>query len=969
MPSRRIPFAVHISYLFIGLLLAYAAITGSFQYIETRRLITTEVGQRYALIGQQAIGELQNLYRPAAMSTALLARQPLAQATSLEQRLDSLAWLATALDAQPNANSMYFGYASGDFFMLRRWRDNPQLQTLFQPPADTAWIVQSIQRKDGGMLGEHLFFRADLSLIERRGKPDYQFDPRQRDWYMQARNSSSLQVTRPYLFASTREAGLTFAKAASTGAGVAGLDITLRSLNQVLMASKVTPGTRIVLLNEEGQVLSSHLGPATMLATADGQGRLPQIGDFDLPMLETLMRETPASGGTFNSFEDPQGNAWEGGPISLPEFGGSRLTLWIASPHAELLAGVLASLQRGLYIVSGLLLLGILAAVGLSRLASRPLAGLTREAGKIQRFDFEEALEVESQIAEVVDLAEAMGNMKGTIKRFLQLSTALASETNFNSLLARLLREMQAVTGADASLIYLADADASHLELARVRQRGSLLDGHGLQVLVTGEDLGHPLLQGLDEQLPPRPLSVEELQTFFPALREIAHSLTLWVLPLRNRDGILLGALALLVDEQRHSLSKELMAFVRALSTTAAIALNTQRLIEEQKVLLESFIELIAGAIDSKSPYTGGHCQRVPELTKMLARAACAERQGPFAEFELTDDQWEELHIAAWLHDCGKVTTPEYVVDKATKLETLYDRIHEVRMRFEVLKRDAEIACLKALAAGGDAAALQAGLAAQLRQLDDDFAFVAQCNEGGESMTTEQLERLQALARRSWTRTLSDRLGISYEERQRKQRNPEPALPVSEALLADKPEHLFLRRERERLAADNPWGFKVSVPEYLYNRGELYNLCVRRGTLSEEERFKINEHIIQTIIMLEKLPFPRHLQHVPEIAGGHHEKMDGSGYPKRLTRAQMSVPARMMAIADIFEALTAIDRPYKQGKLLSEAIRIMGAMKQDQHIDPELFELFLRSGVYREYAERYLQPEQIDAVDIQVYLG
>ena len=233
----------------------------------------------------------------------------------------------------------------------------------------------------------------------------------------------------------------------------------------------------------------------------------------------------------------------------------------------------------------------------------------------------------------------------------------------------------------------------------------------------------------------------------------------------------------------------------------------------------------------------------------------------------------------------------------------------------------------------------------------------------------EHIARIQALAQRTWRRTLSDRIGISHEEQQRKQSIAEAELPTQEPLLADRPDHLFPRAPRDILKADNAWGFKVNVPEHLYNRGELYNLSIGRGTLAEEERYKINEHIIQTIIMLEKLPFPRHLQKVPEIAGGHHEKMDGSGYPKRLTGAQMSVPARMMAIADIFEALTAVDRPYKKGKTLSEAIKIMGFMQKDRHIDAELFALFLRSGVYREYAERYMPKELVDEVDIQAYLG
>ena len=351
----------------------------------------------------------------------------------------------------------------------------------------------------------------------------------------------------------------------------------------------------------------------------------------------------------------------------------------------------------------------------------------------------------------------------------------------------------------------------------------------------------------------------------------------------------------------------------------------------------------------------------------MLAQAACDAAEGPFAGYRLSDERWEALHIAAWLHDCGKITTPEYVVDKATKLETLYDRIHEVRMRFEVLKRDAEVAYWRQLAHGGDPAAAQAELARQLATLDEEFTFVAACNQGSESMPPEHVDRIRAIARRTWRRTLDDRIGLAHEELARKPATA-PNLPVEEPLLADKAEHVFARGPRDRVAPDNPWGFRMTVPEHLYNRGEIYNLCVGYGTLTEEERYKINEHIIQTIMMLERLPFPRHLKDVPEIAGGHHEKIDGSGYPKQLRGEQMSVEARMIAIADIFEALTAVDRPYKRGKTLSESLRIMQRMMWRQHIDPELFALFLRAGVYLDYARRYLQPEQIDAVDIEALL-
>jgi hypothetical protein len=289
-------------------------------------------------------------------------------------------------------------------------------------------------------------------------------------------------------------------------------------------------------------------------------------------------------------------------------------------------------------------------------------------------------------------------------------------------------------------------------------------------------------------------------------------------------------------------------------------------------------------------------------------------------------------------------------------------------MRFEVLKRDAEIACWRAVAEGGNPDALRAAMAAEHRALDDDFAFVASCNEGGEFMDPAKIERLKGIAARTWRRTLDDRLGVSYEERARKNRVPAPDLPVDEPLLADRADHVTLREAREMIGQENPWGIRVETPPHKINRGELYNLSVGRGTLTAEERYIINDHMTQTIMMLESLPLPRHLRNVPEIAGGHHEKMNGTGYPKRLKRDQMSPVARMMAIADVFEALTAADRPYKKAKPLSEAIKIMGFMKKDHHLDPELLDLFLRAGVWKRYAERFLDSAQMDEPDIDAVL-
>ena len=453
------------------------------------------------------------------------------------------------------------------------------------------------------------------------------------------------------------------------------------------------------------------------------------------------------------------------------------------------------------------------------------------------------------------------------------------------------------------------------------------------------------------------------------------RAVSMLTIPLSPRDGEVIGVLQLMnaLDPESGAVipfTPELVSFVEALAAQSAVTLENVNLLESQKLLMDALIKLVAGAIDAKSAYTGGHCERVPELAMMLAEAASAVDSGPLANFRFaSEEEWREFRIGAWLHDCGKVTTPEYVVDKATKLETIYNRIHEIRTRFEVLLRDAEIERLRAIhERGDDVAAADARFAERRAQLLDDFAFVAEANIGGEFMAPEKMARVGRIAEETWLRHFDDTLGLSQEEIRRRGQSPVQPLPVRENLLADKPWHV-VPREPERQAFDPAHGWQVTMPENLYNFGEVYNLGIARGTLTDEERFKINEHIIQTILMLEKLPLPKSLRRVPEYAGTHHETMIGTGYPRRLTADELSIPSRIMAIADIFEALTASDRPYKPMKTLSESIKILSFFKKDQHIDPVLFDLFLTSGIYRVYAERFLKPEQIDEVDISRFIG
>ena len=352
----------------------------------------------------------------------------------------------------------------------------------------------------------------------------------------------------------------------------------------------------------------------------------------------------------------------------------------------------------------------------------------------------------------------------------------------------------------------------------------------------------------------------------------------------------------------------------------------------------------------------------------MLVAQATASDEGIFKEFTLEDKEaLREFEIGAWLHDCGKVTTPEYVVDKSTKLETINDRIHEVRTRFEVLWRDAQISYLEAKLKGVNEEEILETLHKRQEKLQEEFVFIAYANIGGEYMSPKKQEKVRSIGAQEWLRHFDDSLGLGEVEMLRYDSEHAQTLPAVEKLLSDKKQHIIKREDFDYVAYKRD-GFKEEVPEYLYNHGELYNLCIAKGTLSVEERYKINEHVIMTIKMLEKIPFPSGMSKIPEYAGTHHETLIGTGYPRKLTKDELSIPARIMALADVFEALTASDRPYKKAKTLCESVKILSFMVKDEHLDADIFKLFLESDLHNVYAKMYLKPEQIDEVDITQYI-
>lgn len=576
--------------------------------------------------------------------------------------------------------------------------------------------------------------------------------------------------------------------------------------------------------------------------------------------------------------------------------------------------------------------------------------------------------------------SDTLRHMQNQLSTLVENCLLLSSESDHDKLLRHLLMAAKRICNADAATLYL---NTPHQTL-RFALRSRTDELPAFEIPLYDPDTGQANEQYVSTYVSLHNRSVaiddvyEEEGFDLSGTRRFDqesgyHTVSMLTVPICPRGGEPIGVLQLInavdTDGEISTFSERDQRYIEALASQAAVALDMRGLIASQDELIEGIVTVLAGAIDAKSAHTGGHCERVPELAMMLAEEASNCKDGSLADFSFsTDEQWREFRIGAWLHDCGKITTPEHIVDKATKLEMIHNRIHEIRMRFEVLRRDAEIVRLEALLAGEAKEKVDANFAATVQQLNDDFEFLAQCNIGGERLSQAAIDRLQQIGEGTWLRYFDDCLGLSHEELAlRSGCDLAEVLPATERILSDKSHHLVARPSSRSL--DPKYGFSVEIPEYLYNHGELYNLKIDRGTLTAEERFKINEHIMQTIVMLEEMPFPKNLNRVAEYAGTHHEKINGGGYPRKLSGNQLSVPARIMAIADIFEALTASDRPYKNAKTLSESIEILADLRDKNHIDSDLFNLFLKSGLHLKFGERFLKPEQLDEVDVSRYLG
>ena len=885
--------------------------------------------------------------------------------------------------------SVYIGLEDGSFFQAINADNQPLVRKTHNAPENTSIILRTIYTQGSYRIQTFTFIDSAGEIISRTTTDRFNYDPRIRQWYIDAFKYDEAVLSEPYIFNSLEKPGITVSCRIPGNSGVVGVDLTISQLAEFVSSQKISKTGGIALFTDD----------KVELACSDEIKEFFKNNEsFDIN--SSSLYEKPVE--IFHNNILFQTEIWD---VSVNR----DLVFMAAAPIDDFLQGAIRMQKKILLFSLFILIITVPFVVLFSRRLSLALLELTSDAELVSRLNFDGELKIKTPIYEFNKLASGFEVMKKTIAErtdslyealeklniLVDMGIAMSAEYNIDKLSEMILTGAKKLTHADGGSLYLLDSEEKNLEFK----------------IVLNDSLG--FCQGGESC---NPVTMRPVQLYKPDGSEnhynvVTHtffskktvnisdaynsdkydfsgtkdfdelnnykSVSFLTVPLKVREsGKVLGALQLINAKNPETgeimpFPETIQSFVEALASSASVTIQNRDLLENQKKLFDDLVKFVATAIDAKSPYTARHCARVPVIAHMLSDAAEKSEENPFKDYSLNRSQKREFSTAAWLHDCGKVTTPEYVVDKATKLETIYNRIHEIRTRFEVLLRDAVISRHESVLDGADPDEADIKLQEKIDSLKNDFAFVAECNIGTEYMGDESLERLDKIASTEWLRFFDNQLGLSWAEalqHKKLEGDTNVELPARENLISDRKEQI-IERETHHHENYSKYGFKFTVPEYLYNRGELYNLSVRKGTLTEEERFKIDEHVAQTIIMLEQLPFSEDLKNVPKFAGSHHETADGQGYPRKLSLKDLTIQERILAVSDIFEALTSVDRPYKRDKTLSEVLEIMNSMKEEGYIDSDIFKLLLTSGVFMEYGKACLKPEQLDEVDISKYLS
>ncbi|WED24181.1 metal-dependent phosphohydrolase [Vibrio sp. JC009] len=939
MKKRKYSLSIHITslFLFLAILLGVGLISISFYQ---SKALLSQIAQE---LSKEKAHELESAFEkqisPVLTTLDLMATSTLPPVPDSHDKEHN--WLKSfklIFDRNPKLVALFYGSDNGSSTQFRPLRSQ-QIREQFAATNDAA-IMLNYTDMDGK--NDFLFYSEELKQTLTNLSRDNKYDPRVRPWYTNAKPDGEIALTSPYHFYYLKTMGVTLSRTTVDNSSVVAADMTLDTLSQQLHSIALSPNTKLALYDSRFNLIASHRLDQPVKENGDKDSEAPTDTIFS----------TVAGRVSSNTLYDQieyQGKDWAITltPVNLTKH--IRLYLAEAIPEDDLIADLVDMRNKQILVATLILLLSFGAVWVTARRLANPLRTLINLTENIRGFHFRKTRYPKSVITEVNELTHSIELMEHTLHDLLGLLRDTASNHDFEHLAKTITKQSYLITKAET--IVLSILDKNEGKFVTAVNHSIIPFKIGINQLIDSTPWMRSKLNKGDI------IHITKHDNVIKSYADVFYNTEIYLFPMLNRHKTLVGILTVGYERPCEELQKDKHVFLRELLNFAEIAKENIDQIQQQKQMMTSFIELMASAIDTKSPYTGGHCQRVPEVARRLTEVADRDTHY-FPEFSMDEDKWEELDFAAWLHDCGKVTTPEYIVDKATKLETIYDRIHEIRMRFELLKAQKETDCWKQINSGGDKAQLLAELDTELKTLDEEFEFISRINLGKEEMTEECMTKLQQIASKTWVRTLDDQLGISWVEKKRAGESAE--LPVTEPLIADKEVHKVHWEDEQELKGSNKEEYVLQPNKLKYNRGELYNLSIRQGTLTDEERYVINNHIIQTIELLKCLPYPEHLHGVPDIAGNHHERIDGKGYPRGLSASELSVQARVMAIADIFEAITSSDRPYKKAYTLDKALDIMTHLATSGHLDSKLYLLFLENNIDSIYASKYLNQAEID---------
>lgn len=949
--------------------------------LQTRTNARKTAEQIFQLSSQSSKQKVRSFLNPALDFVSIAASIPGSEGTIKGNGLDhpAFTFFSKILENHDNFYSCYIGREDGTFFQLIRTRGTGAVIKAHDAPENTEWIVRTITKSKEGKIQTFTFLDTKRQFLSDKTDSAFAYDPRKRPWYSDALAYTKPVLSSTYTFNSLNQPGITASAVLPDTRGVVGIDLTLSELVSFIESQKISSTGGMALFSEEKEIIASA-------QTVRNLTSLERLSDDEFSALFTHNDMQVISDIIYHS------EKWK-----LAE---NRVIYTVfAAPITDFMSSSFV-LQRRIILITLLVVLIVVPFVIFwARILSKALLELVSDAEKVGNWDFSGKVTMETHVYEFYQLSNAFKIMKETIaerteslkialeklQMLVDMTIAISGENEIDQLSEMILSGAKRLTNAEGGTLYLVNDKRDELDFKiilndalKIKQSGDEIGMSPVPLYNTDGSLNHHNVvshcfhTGKTANIPD---AYESEKFDFSGTKAFDAttgytSRSFLTVPLKPRGGgRIMGALQLLNAREPETgniypFPEEWNSFTEALGSAAAIAVQNSRLLQQEKELFDDLVRFVATAIDAKSPYTAKHCERVADIATMIADEADLINEGPLADFHLgTDVEKREFSIAAWLHDCGKITIPEHIIDKATKLETVYNRIHEIRTRFEVLLRDAQIARHEAVLSGEAIEQADRELEITQKELEDDFAFVARCNDGSEFMNEETQQRLGRIAGRSWKSHFDKFAGISWGEAvllsEKKKCKDE-----WEYLLADKEEHIISGNDE----SIRDGRFLNDPSANLANKGELHNLKIDRGTLTPEERFRVDQHVVQTILMLEALRFPENLSNVPRWAGDHHERLDGEGHPRGRGEAELPVQSRIIALADIFEALIASDRPYKKANTLSEALSILFVEARKNKIDMNLFRLLISSGMYKKVAEKYLQPEQIDEVDVARFL-